>query len=531
MLPYLFLASVIMIACVALYKFSDRIGVPALLAFILLGMFFGTDGVVKIPFDNFTFAEQLCSVALIFIIFDGGFGTNWDAARPVVGKSILLSTLGVVLTAGLVGVFCHFALGMEWLESFLLGAVISSTDAASVFSILRSKRLNLKYNTASLLEVESGSNDPISYMLTVIVLSLMTNTTSQHGIAYLIFAQVVYGLLLGALIAWAAVKILRSVRISSSGMEIVCVTAIALLSYLIPSAVGGNGYLSAYIVGIVLGNTNLPFKRRLVPFFDGVTTLTQMFLFFMLGLLAFPSKLGAVALPAFLVALFLTVVARPLAVFLLLSPLKAKFSQILAVSWAGFRGAASIVFAISATLLASPNYDIFHTVFFIVLFSILLQGSLLAPLCKRLNILDAKEDVMKTFSGYTGESPVHFIQLFIRETHPWCDMQIKDLVLPPETLLVFLRRDEKNLVPKGNTRLKAGDTLVLGAHPCEKPDGVNLSEKLITEDSPYAGKPLRESVKDKKALVILIKRGERMIIPNGDTRLHPGDLLLINRPE
>ena len=151
MLAYLFLASIIMLACVALHKFSDRLGVPALLAFILLGMLFGTDGVVKIPFDNFAFAEQICSIALIFIIFDGGFGTNWDAARPAAGKSILLSTLGVILTAGLVGLFCRFALRMAWLEAFLLGAVISSTDAASVFSILRSKRLNLKYNTASLL--------------------------------------------------------------------------------------------------------------------------------------------------------------------------------------------------------------------------------------------------------------------------------------------------------------------------------------------------------------------------------------------
>ncbi|MBQ3055182.1 MAG: potassium/proton antiporter [Oscillospiraceae bacterium] len=531
MLPYLFLASIIMLACVALHKFSDRLGIPALLAFILLGMFFGTDGVVKIPFDNFVFAEQICSIALIFIIFDGGFGTNWDAARPAAGKSILLSTLGVVMTAGLVGLFCRFALHMAWLEAFLLGAVISSTDAASVFSILRSKRLNLKYNTASLLEVESGSNDPISYMLTVIVLSLMTNTQSQHGTAYLIFAQVVYGLLLGALIAWAATKLLKSVRISSSGMETVLVTAIALLSYLIPTLLGGNGYLSAYVVGIVLGNTELPFKRRLIPFFDGVTSLMQMVLFFMLGLLAFPSKLPSVALPALLVALFLTFVARPIAVFLLLSPLKAKLSQMIAVSWAGFRGVASIVFAISATLLAKPNYDIFHTVFFIVLFSILLQGSLLPPLCKKLGMIDEKEDVMKTFSGYNGEIPVHFIQFIIRRDHAWCGMQIKDLALPPDTLLVFLCRDGKNIVPKGETRLQEGDRLVLSARPSERPEGVNLSEKLITEDSPYAGRPLRESVKGKKALVILIKRGDRVIIPNGDTRLHPGDLLLINRPE
>lgn len=530
MLSYLFLAAVVMLACVGLNKISHKLGVPTLFAFIALGMFFGTDGVVKIPFDNFAFAEQICSIALIFVIFDGGFGTNWDAARPVAGKSILLSTAGVVFTAGLVGVFCHYALGMSWLEALLLGSVIGSTDAASVFSILRSKRLNLKYNTASLLEVESGSNDPISYMLTVIVLSIMTNRPSEFGMTYQIFAQIVYGVLGGALIAWIAAKILKEVHFPSSGFETICVTAIALLSYVIPTALGGNGYLCAYIVGIVLGNSDIPHKKRMVPFFDGVTSLMQMLLFFMLGLLSFPSKLPQVALPALGVALFLTFVARPAVVFALLGPLKAKFSQLLTISWAGFRGAASIVFAIMAAQAIKTDYDIFHTVFFIVLFSILLQGSLLPPLAKKLGMLDAKEDVMKTFTGYTGDFPVHFIQFTVRAKHPWCGKLIKEITLPPDSLLIVLRRGAELLVPKGNTRLEAGDILVLSARQAEQFDGAYLTEKLITKESPYVGKRLRDSVKHKAALVVLIRRGNRYVIPNGDTRLHSGDLLLIHRP-
>ena len=188
---YILIASVVIIACIILNKVTNKLGIPMLLAFILLGIFFGSDGVVKIEFGNYDFAEQICSAALIFIMFYGGFGTKWSEARPVAVKAVLLSSLGVVLTAAITGLFCHYFLKIEWLESFLIGSVISSTDAASVFSILRSKRLNLKYNTASLLEVESGSNDPCSYMLTIIVLALMEGSASGGGIAYLVFAQFV----------------------------------------------------------------------------------------------------------------------------------------------------------------------------------------------------------------------------------------------------------------------------------------------------------------------------------------------------
>ncbi|MEE1279553.1 MAG: cation:proton antiporter, partial [Oscillospiraceae bacterium] len=173
---YLLLVAVIITACVIFHGVSGKLGIPMLFAFILLGMIFGSDGILKIPFEDYYFAEQICTVALIIIMFYGGFGTNWNHAKPVAAHAILLSSLGTVLTACLVGIFCHFVLKIEFAESFLLGAVISSTDAASVFSILRSRRLNLRYGTASLLEVESGSNDPFSYMLTVLVLSFMNGS-------------------------------------------------------------------------------------------------------------------------------------------------------------------------------------------------------------------------------------------------------------------------------------------------------------------------------------------------------------------
>ena len=190
MTTILWLTAVVILGCVLFQRLSGKVGVPALLFFILLGMFFGTDGVAKIPFDNFELAQNVCSVALLFIMFYGGFGTNVRSARPVAAQAVLLSSVGTVLTAGLVGVFCHFVLGVALWESFLIGAVISSTDAASVFSVLRSRHLNLKYHTASLLEVESGSNDPFSYMLTTIVLSVMHGGSSGGQFAALLAAQI-----------------------------------------------------------------------------------------------------------------------------------------------------------------------------------------------------------------------------------------------------------------------------------------------------------------------------------------------------
>ncbi|HIY05554.1 MAG TPA: cation:proton antiporter, partial [Candidatus Evtepia faecigallinarum] len=261
---FLLICSIVILACVLFHKLSSRLGVPALLAFILLGMFFGSDGVVKIPFDDYSLAQDLCSVALIFIMFYGGFGTNWTQAKPVAVKAGLLSSLGTLLTAGLVGVFCWQVLALPCLESFLLGAVIASTDAASVFSILRSKHLDLRENTASLLEVESGSNDPFAYMLTVILLTLMTGDLSAPAVAYQIFAQLVYGGALGVVIALGARYCLRRFSLAASRFDAIFLVAVALLSYAAPTLLGGNGYLSVYLTGILLGNSKLANKQALV---------------------------------------------------------------------------------------------------------------------------------------------------------------------------------------------------------------------------------------------------------------------------
>ena len=203
------LIAMIILICVFLDRVSDRFGIPVLLGFILLGIFFGSDGAVKIPFDNYSFAEQVCSIALIFIMFYGGFGTNWEHARPAAGKAVLLSTFGVLMTAGVTGVLCHYILSISWIESFLIGALLSSTDAASVFSILRSKQLNLKYNTASLLELESGSNDPVAYMMTAILITVAKGSLNSYQLIQMLVLQIGGGIVCGILFAAVSVYLMK----------------------------------------------------------------------------------------------------------------------------------------------------------------------------------------------------------------------------------------------------------------------------------------------------------------------------------
>ena len=223
----LLLSAAVIIICVLANKLSNKIGMPVLIAFIALGMVFGSDGILKIPFENYSFAEQICSVALVFIMFYGGFGTKLSEAKPVAVKALLLSSVGVIFTAALTTVFCFFVLKIKLLESMLIGAVMSSTDAASVFSVLRSKNLNLKYNTASMLEMESGSNDPFAYMLTVIVLSFMKGENSVGQMVYSIAAQIVFGVLIGFLIALGAVWFMKHFTFNTSGFDAAFVLGVA----------------------------------------------------------------------------------------------------------------------------------------------------------------------------------------------------------------------------------------------------------------------------------------------------------------
>ena len=530
MTSYILLVAAVILLCLSLNKMSNKLGIPMLLAYILLGMMFGTDGILKIPFDNFTIAEQICTVSLIFIMFYGGFGTNWKQAKPVAGKAVLLSTVGVILTAVTTGAFCHFILRMDFWESMLIGSVISSTDAASVFSILRSKRLNLKNNTASMLEVESGSNDPCSYMLTVIILTIMSGELSGSSLVVMIFSQIIFGILVGVVVALAAAFILKKVNFATDGFDTIFVFSMALVSYAGASMINGNGYLAAYIAGIILGNTPLHHKKSLVHFFDGITGLMQMLIFFLLGLLAYPSQLPKILPIALAIAVFLTFVARPVSVFAILLPFRCPVKQQLLVSWAGLRGAASIVFAIMATV--SPAYtknDLFHIVIFIVLFSISIQGTLLGLVAKKLDMIDENGNVMKTFSDYSDEMPVEFVKISIKAGHPWENRRIKDLTSLPDLLLVLILRGEERIIPNGNTVVLAGDKIVLSALSPEENLGICLTEIPIEKDSKWIGKPLSRIKLGEEKLVLVLKRNEKVVIPNGNTVIRENDVLVISQ--
>lgn len=525
---FLLFCAVIMISCIAGSKLSGRLGVPTLLLFIALGMLFGSDGIFRIHFEDYAFSEKICSAALIIIMFYGGFGTKWSTAKPVAVQSILLSTLGVLITAGLTGLFCRFVLGFGLLEGMLIGSVLGSTDAASVFSILRSQRLNLKYGTAPLLEIESGSNDPCAYMLTVTLLAAMGGGVSAGGIAWSVAAQLLFGIGGGILTAAAAGWVLRNVPLGSDGFESIFLVAAAVASYALPSLLGGNGYLSAYLAGILLGNQEIPGKKSLVNFFDAFNGMMQMLIFFLLGLLVSPSSLPQVFLPAVLIALFLTVIARPAAAALLLSPFKAPLNQQMIVSWAGLRGAASIVFSITAAV--SPAYgkeSIFQIVFCVVLLSLLFQGTLLPLASRKLDMIDDRENVLKTFNDYSEESSVRFIQLEIGAGHPWGGSRIRDIPSIPGTLIAAVIRNGSAIIPKGDTLLETGDSVIIGGEEYQDQDGIELTEIHVTPGSPAAGRQLKDAGLRRDCLVVLIRRDQTDIIPDGETVIESGDLLVL----
>lgn len=281
----LLIAGIILLICAISSKVLYKYGIPTLIIFLAIGMLMGSDGIGGIYFDNSKLAKELCNIGLIFIMFSGGFGTNWKATKPIALPAGVLATLGVVLTAFLVGIFAHLVLGLTFLEGMLLGSIISSTDAASVFSILRSKKLNLKNGLAPMLEMESGSNDPIGYMLTIIFLGLLLG--ESENIWLLVFLELAVGALIGIVVAKIAVWLINHINLNIDGLYSIIVIGVALLSYSGASLLHGNGFLAVYITALIMGNSRLVHKMSLVRYFDGRSWLTQILLFFVLYFGAF----------------------------------------------------------------------------------------------------------------------------------------------------------------------------------------------------------------------------------------------------
>lgn len=524
----LILCAVVIIVCILTNMFTNRLGIPAVLVFMGIGMLFGSEGIVKIPFDDFTAAERICSAALVFIMFYGGFGTSFRAARPVLSQALCLATIGVVLTAGVMGIFCHFVLKMDLYEGLLMGAVISSTDAASVFSILRSKRLDLREGTASLLEVESGSNDPFAYMMTMVVLSWMMG--GDNNIPLMLFKQLGFGLLfgigIGVLAAWA----LRNVEFKIEGTDTLLVAALVMFAYAGAVLLGGNGYLSVYLMGFIVGNQKFDHKVSMIHFFDGVNQLAQILIFFLLGLLVFPSELLPMLGEAVIIFLGLTFLARPLSVIVLLTPFRASWQQQLLVAFSGLRGAASIVFAIMVAV--SPVYtknNVFNVVFCVALISVAFQGMLLPFVAEKLGMVDAEQNVMKTFSDYQDENQMQLIQMTMRKDHKYIGKKISELRMK-NMLIVLIERGDETIMPRGDVVIEEGDILVLSAESYQGNIDAVLDEQMIEPGDPRIGKLICELTGLDGRLIVLLKRQNGMtVIPRGETKINEGDVLVVSR--
>lgn len=519
----IFLVSSVIFLAILAEKFSVKLGMPALILFMFIGMLFGSDGIVKIPFDNFRLAENVCSIALIFIMFYGGFNLKWKAAKPIAVKAVLLSTLGVIITAAITAALCYFLLGFSAIESFLVGAVLSSTDAASVFSILRQKKLNLKDGTASLLEMESGSNDPMSYMLTVIAISLLSGSDSINPVL-MVLSQAVFGILIGVIFAFIAVYLLTKTNLISEGLDTIFMIAVVLSCYAVSGILGGNQYLSVYLMGIIIGNSQIRNKTTLIPFFDGVTSLSQILIFFLLGLLTFPHQIPAVLPTALAVIVFLTLIARPAAVFALLLPFKCSIRQCLLVSWAGLRGAASSVFAIMVVASgATLSSDLFHIVFAVSLFSVAIQGTFLPAIAKRLDMVDESADVRKTFNDYQEESAITLMRMFIPKGHNWENKMIKDVTMPTGSLALMIKRNKETIITRGDTLILAGDNIILSVPAYEPADNEQLEEFQIDSTHEWCNKSIAELNLPPDELIAMIIRNGQNLIPDGKTIILDGD--------
>lgn len=533
MISLMIICSLVLLICITSTKILYKFGVPILLIFIVLGMLFGSDGIVGIYFDNYELASDICSIALIFIMFYGGFGTNWKMAKPIAVQSILMSSLGVVITAGLTGLFSSIVFKTSLLEGLLIGAVIASTDAAAVFAILRSQKLNLKGSIASILEIESGSNDPFAYMLTIIILGLMSNQ-GYGSIVPMLLNQIIVGILASIVLAKLSVYLLRNVMFEIEGFYPIFITAIAILAYSLSEYFGGNGYLSVYITGIIIGNSKIPHKKSIFQFFDGVSWLMQILLFFLLGLLAFPSQMPSVMFKGISISIFMILIARPIATFSILSWFKVPIKEKLFISWVGIRGAASIVFAIFAvTYDVHINYDIFHIIFFIALFSVSVQGTLIPKVARKLDLIDDDQSVLKTFNDYKENKSTKLIEFTISENSPIANKSIMDSNIPEDILVVMIKRKGDVLVPNGSTVILPGDTLVLSGNTLanfeyyKEGKSTNLVEISVNSDSSIANKSIKDSNINKDILIVMIKRNDKVIVPNGNTVIKPKDILVV----
>jgi cell volume regulation protein A len=471
-------AALLLLVSIAASKASGRLGVPALVIFMIIGMLAGSEGPGKIYFDNFWQAQSIGVLALALILFAGGLDTQWKEVRPVLGHALVLSTLGVLVTAGLVGWFASTVLGVSLLEGLLLGAIVSSTDAAAVFSVMRSRSVSLKGNLKPLLELESGSNDPMAVFLTVGIIGLLSKPDSSLlELVPAFILQMSIGAVAGYLLGRLAIILINRINLEYEGLYPVLSMAYVLFAYAATTLIGGNGFLAVYIVGLVMANLPFIHKRSIARFHDGLAWLMQIAMFVALGLLVFPSQLLPVMGAGLLVSAFLMFVARPLSIFLLMHTTRLTFPEKAMVSWVGLRGSVPIILATFPLLAGIPKADvIFNLVFFIVMTSVILQGTSIPLVSKWLGVYKPLEEKVAYPLEFNpmGDLSSDLVEIAIPADSPAAGKPIVALGFPAGALIVMLRRQQDFIVPSGSTVLTAGDTMLMLAQKEDLPEVEHL---------------------------------------------------------
>lgn len=461
----LLVGSVLLFISLIAGKTSYRVGIPVLVFFIAIGMLAGSEGIGKINFADPKAAQFIGIVALNFILFSGGLETGWQSVRPILWQGLTLSTVGVLLTAGIVGVFTWAVTDFTIYEGLLLGSIVSSTDSAAVFSILRSKSIALKGNLRSILELESGSNDPMAYILTLAFTGLVMNQDADLlDTVPFIFRQIILGGLIGYFFGKLAVFAINKISLDYEGLYIVLAIAIMFFTFSATDFVGGNGFLATYLCAILLGNNELIHKRKILKSFDSFAWLMQIVLFLTLGLLVFPSEIVPVIGIGMIISLFLILIARPLSVFLSLSLFDMQNRSRWFISWVGLRGAVPIVFATYPLIAGAGKADmIFNIVFFISLTSIMIQGTTLPIVAKWLHLTLPEKLKQRTQSDLEFSESIKsaLTEIVIPPTSGCVGKQIVQLGMPKTTLISFIRRDNKYISPNGATEIAAGDRLFI----------------------------------------------------------------------
>lgn len=467
----LLVGSILLFISIVVGKTGYRFGVPALLLFLLVGMLFGSDG-IGLQFHSAKTAQFIGMVALSVILFSGGMDTKFAEIRPILTPGIVLSTVGVLLTALFTGLFIWWLSGMSWTNiylpittSLLLASTMSSTDSASVFAILRSQKMNLKHNLRPMLELESGSNDPMAYMLTIVLIQFVQSSEMGVGTILGSFAvQFLVGGAAGYVLGKLAILILNKINIDNQSLYPILLLSFVFFTFAITDRLHGNGYLAVYIAGIMVGNNKIMYRKEIATFMDGLTWLFQIIMFLMLGLLVNPHEMIEIACVALLIGVFMIVIGRPLSVFLCLLPFrKITFKSRLFVSWVGLRGAVPIIFATYPVVANIEGSNIiFNIVFFITIVSLVVQGTTVSYVARLLHLSTPLE---KTGNDFGVELPEE-INSDLKDMTVTQEMieradTLKDMNLPKGTLVMIVKRGDEFLIPNGSLKLHVNDKLLL----------------------------------------------------------------------